>query len=213
MRVALGPVSKALAGTGLALLWSNRVLPGLGLDQRGRTAANACFATGYGLAFGGRSHWRSGRGLAVGASAGAVVLAGYGAAVAIPALREMLRDFAPVGQEVSDIEWVAVHIPVGTVYSEELIFRSTLEPLLDDTFGPRLGPLLGAAAFGLWHIHPARAGGEPVGPTVLATAAGGAILGRLRRKTGSTTAPALLHWAINAGGVLATRLALPEPIP
>ncbi|MGV9821512.1 CPBP family intramembrane glutamic endopeptidase [Nocardia xishanensis] len=206
-------LAKALAGTGLALLWSNRVLPGLGLDQRGRTAANACFATGYGLAFGGRSHWWSGRGLAVGASAGALVLAGFGAAVSIPALRDILRDAAPVGQEVSDLEWVAVHIPIGTVYSEELIFRSTLEPSLDDAFGARLGALFGAAAFGLWHIHPARAGGQPIGPTVLVTAAGGAVLGLLRRKTGSTTAPALLHWAMNAGGVIATRLAIPEPIP
>ncbi|TQM28993.1 CPBP family intramembrane glutamic endopeptidase [Nocardia bhagyanarayanae] len=211
MRV--GPVLQALAATGLALVWSNRMLPGLGLDQRGRTAANACFATGYGLALGGRSNWLSGKGFRVGAAAGAVVLAGYGAAVAHPTLRDMLRDLAPVGQEVSDLEWVAVHIPVGTVYSEELIFRSTLEPLLDDTFGPRLGPLLGAFAFGLWHIHPARAGGQPIAPTVAATTAGGAIFGLLRRTTGSTTAPALLHWAMNAGGVLATRVALPRPVP
>ncbi|MET8775936.1 CPBP family intramembrane glutamic endopeptidase [Nocardia sp. NPDC004654] len=206
--MSAGPVLKALAGTGLALVWSNLVLPGLELDQRGRTAVNACFATGYGLALGGRSHWWSGKGARVGAAAGSLVLAGYGAAVAIPALRESLREFAAPEQEVSDVEWVAVHIPIGTVYSEELIFRSTLEPLLDNAFGARLGRLLGAATFGLWHIHPARAGSEPVVPTVLLTAVGGALFGQLRRSTGSTTAPALVHYAINAGGVVARRTAL-----
>ncbi len=100
-----------------------------------------------------------------------------------------------------------MHIPLGTVYSEELVFRGTLDPLLDHVFGPRTGALLGAAAFGLWHIAPARAVGDSVPATVAVTTAGGLVFGRLRRRTAGTVAPALLHLAMNAGGAIAPRLA------
>lgn len=176
------------------------------MDHRGRTAANVVFASGYAAAFGGRPRWWSSRGARVGALAGAVVVAGYGAALAIPSVRARLGELSGREQDVSTAEWVLVHIPFGTVYSEELIFRATLEPLLDNAF-PKAGPLLGAAAFGLWHIHPARAGGDSVPATVIVTAGGGVLFGELRRRTGSATAPALLHWAFNAGGVLVTHVA------
>lgn len=114
----------------------------------------------------------------------------------------MIADRAP---EVSDAEWVAVHIPLGTVYSEEMIFRATMRPILDDTAG-RFGKWLSAATFGLWHI--ARpGGGDPVPGTVVATAAAGFVFDELGRRTGSTTAPALLHLALNAGGALTRPLA------
>lgn len=108
---------------------------------------------------------------------------------------------------MSAAEWVAVHIPIGTVYSEELVFRATLDPLLDKTFGTRVGALLGAATFGLWHIAPARAAGDSVPATIAATSVGGFVLGRLRRRAESATAPAFLHLAVNAGGAAASRLA------
>ncbi|MFI6042955.1 lysostaphin resistance A-like protein [Nocardia sp. NPDC051321] len=100
-----------------------------------------------------------------------------------------------------------MHIPIGTVYSEEMIFRATLDPLLDNTFGSRLGSVLGALTFGLWHIHPAHAAGDSVPVAIAATAAGGVALGWLRRRTGSVTAPALLHLVVNVGGAIAPRLA------
>ncbi|MGY2062017.1 hypothetical protein ACW9HQ_44665, partial [Nocardia gipuzkoensis] len=107
------PVS--VAAVSIPLLWSNRVLPRLGLGIRGRTAANATFATAYALAFGrgvqsggARRGVQSGgarRGVQSGGACpgiplgrparrplstfgpAAAVVAGYGVALAIPALR------------------------------------------------------------------------------------------------------------------------------
>lgn len=202
-----GRIAKTAVAVGMPLAWSNWVLPRLNLERRGRTAANAGFATGYALVFRGRPNWLSARGLGYGLASAGVVAAGYGAAVAIPAVRDRLGRLADRAPRVPFGEWVFVDIPVGTVYSEELIFRSTLDPLLDDTFGPRTGSLIGAATFGLWHIHPASAAGDSVPASIAATAVGGLVFGRLRRHTASTTAPALLHYAVNAGGALVPRIA------
>lgn len=174
--------------------------------MRGRTAANVAFASAYALLFDGRPHWLSPRGWRVGVAAAGVTLGGYGVALAVPGIRERLAEIADRAPEVSDAEWVSVHIPLGTVYSEEMIFRATLRPLLEDTAG-RAGKWLSAAVFGLWHIQPARAAGDPVPGAVAATAAAGYLFDDLGRRTGSTTAPALLHLAINAGGALAPPLA------
>lgn len=202
-----GRVAKTAVAVSVLLAWSNWVLPRLRLDLRGRTAANAGFATGYALAFRGRPNWLSARGLGYGLAAAGVVTAGYGAAVAIPVLRDRLGGFADRAPDVPLDEWVAIHIPIGTVYSEELIFRATLNPLLDNVFGPCGGALLGAATFGLWHIRPARAAGDSVAATIAVTAAGGVVFDLLRRCTDSATAPALAHFALNAGGALAPHLA------
>ncbi|MEV4129148.1 CPBP family intramembrane glutamic endopeptidase [Nocardia sp. NPDC049707] len=202
-----GRVAKTVVAIGIPLAWSNWVLPRLRLDLRDRTAAIAGFATGYALVFRGRPNWLSARGLGYGLASAGVVAAGYGAAVAVPALRDRLGGFAERAPDVPLDEWVAVHIPIGTVYSEELVFRATLNPLLDNVFGPRGGALLGAAIFGLWHIHPARAAGDSVPATIAATAAGGLVFDVLRRRTDSATAPALLHFALNAGGALAPHFA------
>lgn len=204
---------KVGAAVAIPLIWSNWLLPRSGRGLRGRTVANAVFATGYAVALRGRPNWWSSRGLTCGLASGAVVLSGYGAALAIPAVRARLSGFADRGPGVATAEWVAVHIPVGTVYSEELIFRATLDPLLDNAFGPRLGSALGAAIFGLWHIRPARAAGDDIATTVIATGFGGLVLGRLGRRATSATAPALFHFALNAGGALAPRLARSLPRP
>ncbi|WP_433728385.1 lysostaphin resistance A-like protein [Nocardia sp. CA-129566] len=192
---------------GIPLAWSNWVLPRLDLELPGRTAANAGFATGYALMFRGRPNWLSARGLGCGLAAAGVVAAGYGAAVAIPAIRDRLGGFVDRAPDVPLGEWIAVHIPIGTVYSEELVFRATLNRLLDNDFGPCRGALIGALTFGLWHIRPARAAGDSVPASIAATAAGGLVFDLLRRRTDSATAPALLHFAVNAGGALAPHLA------
>ncbi|WP_245718095.1 CPBP family intramembrane glutamic endopeptidase [Nocardia miyunensis] len=255
----------------LPLLWHNWLLPRLRLGPRGRTAANAVFATACAAAFGIRetdydlhaaphhaggyrdsvptrpigearlgslgvgpcglpdrrvsrgagcsarvgnevvARHRAGRvahrGLCWGGASLVAVAVGYGTALAIPPVRTRLAEFATRATEVDLAEWVVVHIPIGTVYSEELIFRGVLDPLLDEEFGP-LGIWLGATAFGLWHIGPARAAGDSVLATIAATASAGLILGLLRRRTGSAIAPALLHLAVNAGGAIAPRIAL-----
>ncbi|MFF3227710.1 CPBP family intramembrane glutamic endopeptidase [Nocardia suismassiliense] len=200
-------VAETVVAVGIPLAWSNWVLPGLGLGVRGRTAANAGFATTYAIAFRGEPKWFSAKGFRYGGVSAALVAVGYGVALAIPSVRKGLREFIDRGPEVDAVEWIMVHIPIGTVYGEEMIFRTTLEPLLDNAFGSRAGSVLGALTFGLWHVHPARAAGDSVPVTVAATAAGGFALGWLRRSTGSVTAPAMLHLATNVGGAVAPRLA------
>ncbi|MFC8043492.1 CPBP family intramembrane glutamic endopeptidase [Nocardia sp. NPDC057353] len=180
-------------------MWHNAVLPRLALGIRGRTAANVAFATGYARVFAGEPRWGAASGWRLGLAAAAAVLAGYGAALAVPPARKALAAAPDRAPGVSVAEWIGVHIPLGTVYSEELIFRGTLDDIA--------GTPLTALAFGLWHLRPARAAGDPVLPTVAATAAAGLVFGALRRKSGSATAPALLHYALNAGGAVAPRLA------
>ncbi|MGY1893995.1 CPBP family intramembrane glutamic endopeptidase [Nocardia gipuzkoensis] len=191
----------------LPLIWSNAALPRIALGVRGRTAANAGFATAYALALRDEPVRCSVRGVRYGLLAASVVAAGYTVALAVPSLRWQLAELADRGPEVSTAEWAAVHIPVGTVYSEEVVFRGTLDPLLDTGFGARAGILLGAVTFGLWHIAPARAVGDSVPATVAVTTAGGLVFGWLRRRTGGVVASALLHLAMNAGGAIAPRLA------
>lgn len=197
--------TRVVAAVAVPLLWNNWLLPRLGLNRRGRTAAGALVATGYAAVFEGRPNWFSGRGIRTGLGSAAVVGAGYAAASAIPAVRRALSGTGDRAADVSTLEWVAVHIPLGTVYTEELIFRATLDPLLDKEFGRRAGTFLGGAIFGLWHIRPARAAGDGVVATIAFTSSAGVVFGTLRRWTGSTTTPAMLHWAVNAGGALLSR--------
>ncbi len=177
------------------------MLPRLGSGIRGRTLANAVFATGYAAVFGGRPEWLSRRGFGWGAAAFGAVGAAYGVGLVVPGIRDRIAGVADRAPEVSTAEWVGLHIPMGTVYSEELIFRGTLDRLFEDA-----GPVrrhCGALVFGLWHILPARSAGDSVPMTVAVTTAGGLLFSWLRRRTGSATAPALAHLALNAGGALA----------
>ncbi|TCJ94120.1 CPBP family intramembrane glutamic endopeptidase [Nocardia alba] len=183
-------------------LWSNRVLPALELPLRGRTVANTAFATAYVKLFRGSPNWLSPSGFRWGIASGGIVLAGYAVALAIPSLRRLPLEIAVRAPETSTLEWIALHIPVGTVLAEEAIFRGTLDPLLAEGAGPA-ACVISALDFGLWHIQPARAADDPVLPTILATTVAGLVFTELRRRSGSATAPALLHLAINAGAALA----------
>ncbi|WP_063062838.1 CPBP family intramembrane glutamic endopeptidase [Nocardia sienata] len=197
--------ARILAAVTAPVLWNNWLLPRLALDRRGRTVANTVAATCYGFVFDGRPNWFSERGIRWGIGCAGVVAAGCTAALLIPPVRRILGDANDRAPDVGTVEWVAVHIPLGTVYAEEMIFRATLDPLLDRAFGAKAGAVAGAAVFGLWHIHPARAAGDNVWATVGFTGVSGLIFGVLARHTGSATAPALLHWAVNAGGVVLSR--------
>ncbi len=208
---------KILAAMGIPVLWNNVVLPRLQLGMRHRTVANVAFATGYAAVFGVGGHrggelsrpparWSSMRGLRWGTALAAAVTAGYAALLTIPSTRARLAEFTARTPEVGVAEWVTIHIPLGTVYSEELIFRATLDPLLDGC-DSSLGTWLGPTTFGLWHITPARTAGDSVPGTVALTTLGGLTLSLLRRRTGSTIAPALLHLALNIGGAVAPLVA------
>ncbi|OZE97008.1 CPBP family intramembrane metalloprotease [Rhodococcus sp. 15-2388-1-1a] len=187
------PVLIGLATTA----WSTYLLPALGLDARRRAVANASFAVGV-AALSRTSAAELGlrntaAGLKWGAAAAAVPVLGSAVVAAVPALRRRVR---PSEDELA--EWVLFRIPVGTVVTEELLFRGVL-----DAASPALSPIF----FGLWHIHPARAAGDTVLGTVAATAAAGVVFSWLRARSGSVLAPALLHYFLNASGAVLAHLA------
>jgi len=187
------PVLIGLATTA----WSTYLLPSLGLDARRRAVANASFAVGV-AALSRTSAAELGlrntaAGLKWGAAAAAVPVLGSAVVAAVPALRRRVR---PSEDELA--EWVLFRIPVGTVVTEELLFRGVL-----DAASPALSPIF----FGLWHIHPARAAGDTVLGTVAATAAAGVVFSWLRARSGSVLAPALLHYFLNASGAVLAHLA------
>lgn len=99
--------------------------------------------------------------------------------------------------------WLLVQIPLGTVCAEEAAYRAALAAAGSAAFGPTGGRLLQASAFGLSHIADARATGEPVLPTVVATGVAGWVLGWLGERSGSLVAPMLAHLAINETGAAA----------
>jgi membrane protease YdiL (CAAX protease family) len=115
-----------------------------------------------------------------------------------------------------------VLIPVGTVLLEEVAFRGVLWGLLRSTRGTTIATIVSSLLFGLWHVLPSLSlnsdnaeVGNAVGTgqsgelvtvlsTVLFTALSGVLFCELRRRSGSLLAPAGLHWATNALGVLAS---------
>jgi len=106
---------------------------------------------------------------------------------------------------------------VGTTLAplcEEIVFRGFLQPLLVRSFGPALGILLAAAAFGLMHL-------QEYGNSwrhALLIGGAGASFGWMRYQTGSTKAAVLMHAAYNgvffvglAAGQLATHARWASP--
>lgn len=139
-------------------------------------------------------------GVRLGMAAAAAVTTGVAATTAVPVVRaEMHRKVLP------DLpaRWLLLRIPVGTVWSEEAIFRAALGSVGAEAFGPSGGQLLQATAFGLSHIADARAAGEPVIGTVLVTGAAGWAFGWLAQRSASLAAPMLAHLAVNEAGALA----------
>jgi uncharacterized protein len=159
-----------------------------------------------------------------GAGAG-LVAAGYGVALAVPALRPLLQDArvaALSGPEL--LGAVLVRIPVGTVLWEEVAFRGVLLGALLRLLPTGWAVGLGSAVFGVWHVRPTRSAlvlngldpGDPllvagVAAAVVGTGLAGVLLCELRLRSGSLLAPALVHLATNCLGTLAAALALRLP--
>jgi membrane protease YdiL (CAAX protease family) len=135
-------------------------------------------------------------GLAVGSGAATAVAA----TTSVPAVRVSMAERelpAPAST------WLGLRIPLGTVWAEEAAFRAALAAVAGRGYGASGGRLLQALAFGLSHIADARATGEPVLPTLLATGGAGWIFGWLAEHSGSLSAPMLVHLAINESAAAA----------
>jgi len=176
-----------------------------GLEQPWRrhpvvqAALGTALAVGAGAPMGLRAPQR-GRGLRVGGAAAVAVATGVLAASALPPVRAAMagRELPP-----DPWHWLAVEIPVGTVWSEETAFRGALAGLAGAAFGPGTGRLLQATAFGMSHIPDARATGESLAGTVLVTGVAGWLFALLAERSGSLLAPVLAHAAVNEAGALA----------
>ena len=139
-------------------------------------------------------------GLKLGVAVAAPVFAGVAASTVASPVRSAIA-----GRELPDSasRWLAVRIPVGTVWSEEAAFRAALGTVAAEAFGATGGRLLQSLAFGLSHIPDARGAGEPVVRTVLATGVAGWFFALLRERSGSLAAPMLAHLAINEAAAVA----------
>ncbi|MDT5337631.1 MAG: protease family protein [Mycobacterium sp.] len=140
------------------------------------------------------------RGLRLGLGVAGAVSAAVAASTAVPAVRRSL--------EVREVPrpaaaWLAVRIPIGTVWSEEAAYRGALGTVAAQAFGGSWGRLLQATAFGLSHVADARGAGDSVIGTVLVTGAAGWAFGWLYDRTGSLAAPMLAHLASNEAGAVA----------
>ncbi|MDP9635679.1 membrane protease YdiL (CAAX protease family) [Rhodococcus cercidiphylli] len=204
MRTALAtgvePAERPILTGLVTTAWSTYVLPAAGLGARGRAVANASFAVAVAAVSGSNAERlglrNAASGLKWGAAAAAIPVLGSAVVAAVPALRRRVR---PSEDDLAG--WVLFRIPVGTVLTEELLFRGVL-----DAASPALSPVF----FGLWHIRPARAAGDSVAGTVAATTVAGVVFSWLRARSGSVLAPAALHYALNASGAVLAHLAATE---
>ena len=139
-------------------------------------------------------------GVRLGLRVAAVVSATVASTMAVPAVRLGARRRTSPG---SAAEWLLIRIPIGTVWSEEAAYRAALGTVAAQSFGPRWGRVLQAAAFGLSHVVDARGAGETVVGTVAVTGAAGLVFGWLYDRSGSLAAPMLAHLAVNEAGAVA----------
>ncbi|WP_448441079.1 Rv0804 family intramembrane glutamic endopeptidase [Mycolicibacterium sp. XJ2] len=139
-------------------------------------------------------------GLRYGLAAAAPIALGVAVGTAIPSVRRGMA-----ARELPDrpVRWMALDIPIGTVWPEEVAYRATLGNAAETSLKPAGGRLLQALAFGLWHIMDARITRSPVLGTVLFTGVAGWFFGWLHARSGSVVAPMLAHLAANEAAALA----------
>lgn len=176
-----------------------------GLDRPWRRHPVAQAGLGTVLAVAARAPLGLGRpqrrdGLRLGGAVAVAVTAGVVAASALPQVRRAMR-----ARELPPRpgHWLALEIPLGTVWSEETAFRGALSTTAAAAFGPTGGRVMQSLAFGLSHIPDARRTGEPLAGTVLVTGLAGWGFALIAERSGSLLAPMLAHLAINEAGALA----------
>ena len=173
------------------------------LPRRGQPLVNAALGTGLVVASRAPLGLRPPRlcsGLRIGFAVAAPIVAAVAASTAIAPVRAAMTERE---LPASPSLWLGVRIPVGTVWSEEAAFRAALGTVSADAFGPTVGRLVQSLAFGLSHIDDARATGDPVAGTVVATAVAGWFFALLGERSASLAAPMLAHLAINEAGAVA----------
>lgn len=192
---------RAVALAGALVGWSFTA----GLEQPWRRHPLAQAALGTALAAAARAPLglrapQARPGLRLGTAAAGLVIAGVVATTALPKARAAMveRDLPS-----RPAYWLAVEIPLGTVWSEETAFRGALAALAADGFGPAGGRLVQAITFGLSHVPDARGTGQPIVGTVLVTGLAGWVFARLAERSGSVLAPMLAHLAVNEAGAIA----------
>jgi membrane protease YdiL (CAAX protease family) len=144
----------------------------------------------------------------------------YAAGVVLPWTRGAFLDSRHQQELPHALVSALLVIPLGTVLLEEVAFRSVLWGMLQRHTTTRGALTVSSALFGLWHILPSLhstpggQGSDVAVPrrvsekvlvalgTVAFTAAGGAVAGEMRRRSGSVLASAGMHWATNGLGVL-----------
>ncbi len=150
-----------------------------------------------------------------------LVAAVYLAGALFPPTQELFSDRRTEGDSAGTVAFVVlVRLPLGTVLLEEIAFRGVLYGLLRKEWDVTVATAGSSLLFGLWHILPSLHLGEnkpALGSvfgqsvlgvvvvelgTVLFTGLAGVLLCELRRRSGSLLAPAGLHWATNALGIV-----------
>ena len=197
--------ARSLALAGALVGWS--FTAGLRHPWRHHPLVQAALGTAVALTAGAPLGLRSPAlrsGLRLGGAAAGVVVATVAASTVLPRVRAAMSE-----RELPDRvgRWLALEIPLGTVWSEETAFRGGLAAVSSAAFGTAGGRLVQATAFGLSHIPDARATGESVVGTVAVTGLAGWLFGWLAQRSGSLAAPMLAHLAINEAGALAALVA------
>ena len=171
----------------------------------------------------GRGRWQPGR---PGYRLAATVAAGWLLIAVVPATRPLLGDQRIASLDGREVAYQAlIRIPVGTALWEEIAFRGVLQAALRRVMSDTAAIVVTSGVFGAWHIRPTlqalranglagRRGRAAAGVTagVVATTADGVLFSWLRERSGSLTAPILLHVATNSGG-LVTALAVAAASP
>ncbi len=164
-------------------------------------------------------------GLRWGGIAAVGVIGVCAAGALIPATQELFHDDRAKDLSLGALLLhVGLEIPIGTVLAEEMMFRGVLPAMFRRRFAHKRSwavraDVTAAVLFGLWHVLPsldlARSNAAlkalPLGlglpaaivGSVAATAAAGLGFTWLRNRSGSLLAPILLHWSINASGLVA----------
>lgn len=159
----------------------------------------------------------------------AVIIVGMGIASRLPFIGSFFANeaFSAVSKKRVFYE-AGFRVPLGTALLEEVLFRGLLLGLLLQNNSVEVALLISSVIFGLWHIFPTvnqleenQAAKDMVAgkrgrrvlsviAVVVTTTIAGILFGILRVWSGSLITPWLVHWAINASGIVSSALTHPK---